>query len=97
MPFSTVFQLHCGGQCTYPLFPGVLFTGISTLFFPSHWLLSHIIIVETIDSGERGMNPVTSIINHRKEYWASRGSNERPPVLKSTTLPTELLDLAQKY
>ena len=24
MPLSTVFQLHCGGQCTYPCFPGVL-------------------------------------------------------------------------
>ena len=23
-PFSTVFQLYCGGQCTYPCFPGVL-------------------------------------------------------------------------
>ena len=22
MPFSTVFQLHCGSQCTYPCFPG---------------------------------------------------------------------------
>ena len=25
-PFSTVFQLYCGGQCTYPCFPGVLIT-----------------------------------------------------------------------
>ena len=24
MPFSTVFQLYCGSQCTYPCFPGVL-------------------------------------------------------------------------
>ena len=23
-PFSTVFQLHHGGQCTYPFFPGSL-------------------------------------------------------------------------
>ena len=23
MPFSTVFQLYHGGQCTYPCFPGV--------------------------------------------------------------------------
>ena len=33
-----------------------------TIFFPSHWLLSHITIVETTDSGERGMNPVTMTI-----------------------------------
>ena len=50
-------------------------------------------IVETTDSGERGMNPVAmTIINSRKEYWPSRGSNQRPPVLKSTTLPAELWD-----
>ena len=53
--------------------------------------ISHITIVETTDSGERGMNPVAmTIINPRKEYWPSRGSNQRLPVLKSATLPTEL-------
>ena len=26
MPFSTVFQLYHGCQCTYPCFPGVLLT-----------------------------------------------------------------------
>ena len=62
-------------------------------FFPSCWLPSHIIIVETMDNGERGMNPVAmTIINLQKEYWPSQGSNQRPPVLKSCTLPTELLD-----
>ena len=88
-PFSTVFQLYLGDQCTYPCFPGFLLT--STIFFPSHWLLSHISIVETTNSGERGINPVTMImINPLKEYWPSRGSNQRPPVLKSATLPSEL-------
>ena len=48
-------------------------------------------IVETMDSGERGMIPVAmTIINPRKEYWLSRGLNQRPPVLESATLPTEL-------
>ena len=46
---------------------------------------------ETTDSGARGMNPVAlTIINPRREYWPSHGSNQRPPVLKSATLPTEL-------
>ena len=46
------------------------------IVFLSHWLLSLITIVETTDSGERGMNPVAmSIINPRKEYCPSRGSN----------------------
>ena len=40
---------------------------------------------------ERGMNPVAmTIINPHKEYWQSRGSNQRPPALKSCALPTEL-------
>ena len=57
-------------------------------------LLSHIIIVETMDSGERGMNPVAmTIINLRKEYWPSRGSNQRLSVLKFCKQPTELSGL----
>ena len=44
-----------------------------------------------MDSGERGMNPVTmTIINPWKEYRPSLGSNQRPPVPKYATLPTEL-------
>ena len=54
---------------------------ICTMFFPSHWLLSHTFIVETKDSSDRRMNPVEkTIINPRKEYWLSQGSNHRPPV-----------------
>ena len=50
----------------------------ATLFF-------HIKIVGTKYRGERGVHPVSmTIINPRKEYWPSRGSNQRP-VLKSTT------------
>ena len=37
------------------------------------------------------MIPVAmTIINPGKECWPSRGSNQRPPVLKSATLPTKL-------
>ena len=43
---------------------------------------SHVTIVETTDSGERGMNPVVfTIINTRKECWPSWGSNHRTLVL----------------
>ena len=42
-----------------------------------------------MDSSERGMNPVSmTIINPREEYWQCGGSNQRPPVLKSETLPS---------
>ena len=69
---------------------------LRTIFCPSHWLLSHITNVETIDSGERGMNPVAvAIVNPRKECWPSRESNQRPPVLQSCTLTTDLWGLAE--
>ena len=46
------------------------------VFFPSRWLLSHITIIETSDSGEREMNHVAmTLMNPRKEYWLCRGSN----------------------
>ena len=45
-----------------------------TISFPSDWLLSHITIVETMESGERGMIPVAmTIINPRKEILSELG------------------------
>ena len=79
---STVFQLYRVGQCTNQCFPG------HTVFCPSHWLLSHITIVETTDSGERRTNPIPmtimTIINPQNKYWPCQGSNHL------FTLPTEL-------
>ena len=58
-------------------------------------VFSHITIVKTMDSGERGMNPVTmTVTKPRKEYWPSRGSNQQPLIFRSCTLPTELWDSA---
>ena len=66
-------------------------TVLWTTFFPSHLLLSQVKIIETIECFERGMNHiVTTIISPRKEYWPSRGTNQRPPVRKSSGLPTDL-------
>ena len=51
-------------------------------------------IVETTDSGERGMNPVAmTIINPQKEYWPIRGLNQRPPVLKYLNLEAAMVFL----
>ena len=36
-----------------------------------------------------------TIINPRKEYWQSRGSDQQPPVLKSSVLPNELWGLEE--
>ena len=50
-----------------------------------------------MDSSERKMNPVTmTIINPWNKYLPSRGSNQRPTVLKSAMLPTELWGSAVK-
>ena len=67
---------------------------LHTVFFQNHWLLSHIIIAETMESGERGINPVTmTIINLQTEYWTSKISNLPLPVLRFCRLPTELHSL----
>ena len=87
MPFSTVFQLYCGGQCTYSCFPGVLLTSTP------HNIISKPLAAfphnHCRNGGERGMNTVAvTIINPRKQYWLSWRSNQRPPVLKSATCKT---------
>ena len=59
---------------------------LCTILFLSHWLLSHITIVETMGSSEAKFESCRNdycIINFWKEYWASQGSNQRPPVLQS--------------
>ena len=70
MVFNTTFnsiRLSQGSQCTYASFPEILLTSILLNTLLSHWLLSHVTIVDTMDSGERGMNPFAmTIINPRK-------------------------------
>ena len=64
---------------------------LHTVFSPSHWLLSHITMFETMDNGEKGMNPITvTIISPWKEYCLSPGLNQRLPLLKPCTLPSWL-------
>ena len=85
-------------QCTYPCFLGILLTSTShniilkpLAAFPNNHYI-------TTDSGERGMNPVAmTIINLRRKYWPSQGSNKRPLVLKSATLQTELWGSAERF
>ena len=49
-------------------------TVLRTIFFLSHWLLSHMTIVETIDCDEKGMHPVAmNIINPRRKILAEPG------------------------
>ena len=70
MPFSTVFQLYRGGQCTNPCFPGVLLTSTPHNILSKPLAAFHKTIVETMDSSERGKIPAAmTILNPRKEYW----------------------------
>ena len=69
---SSVFQLYCSYQCTYPGIPVLLTSTLHNILskalqtaFPHN--------VKTKDSGERGMNTVA---NPWKEYWPSPGSNQ---------------------
>ena len=57
-PFSTVFHFYRGGQCTYHAFLVSFKPTLRTIVFPNHCLLSYRTIIETMDSGERGINPV---------------------------------------
>ena len=58
--------------------------------YSAQYSFKAIAIVETMDSGEGGMNAVAmTIINPRKENWLNQGSNQGPPFLKSGTLLTE--------
>ena len=93
----TIFQSYSvssliddGCHCTYLCFLRISLV-LCAIFFPSNWLRLHITIVEKTYSVERGISPVMmAIINPRTEYWPSRGSNQRLPVLHSYTLPTGL-------
>ena len=58
---------------------------LGTIFFLSHWLLSHITIVETMDSGERKFESCLNDYHQSSERILGEpgGSNKRPPVLPS--------------
>ena len=91
-PFSAMFSkgfLYQTILCLNPLpDKSIAFSKWKVFQTTSHYcLLSHITIVKTMGSSERGMNLVAmTFINPRKEYWP----NQRSPVLKSIMLPTEL-------
>ena len=75
MPFSTVFQLYCGSQCTYPSFPGVLLA--STLHkrysFQATGCFPAFSFFEPTGSSAREMNPFTmTVIKPWKEYCQDR-------------------------
>ena len=101
MVFNAVFNMYISyiAEASAPthVFPEFLstFTPHNILSKPQPAFPHNPCIVERMDSGERGMNPVAVIIiNYRKEFWLSRRSNQRPLILKSCTLPSELRDTA---
>ena len=86
-PFSIVFRLYSGGQYTYTCFLEFLFT--YTIFFPSYWLLSHIIIIETMGNGVRGKIPVAMTRQSSERILADLAIDGATSCFqKSYTLPT---------
>ena len=55
MLFSTVFQLYCSSQCTCPFSPRVLLTSTPDNILSKPLAAFPQNIVETMDSGERGL------------------------------------------
>ena len=85
-PFSTVLKLYRGGLCTYQCFLGVLLLVFRRIFFPSHWLLSHITIVETVD-GQWGERTESC----RNDYHKSSERILAKPGIEPTTSCSEVL------
>ena len=64
MVFSAVFNSIAAASAPIRAFLVFFETVLRTIFFPSHWLLSHVTIGETTVNGERGMNPNTMTITN---------------------------------
>ena len=64
---------------------------------PFHWLLSHITIVETTDSGESGMNPVTMTHKSLERILAESRIEPATSCSQVHTLPPELWGSAQMF
>ena len=57
-PFLTVLQLYCSSQCTFSWFPGVLSTSTPQNIHSKRMSAFPHNHCQTIDNGERGINPV---------------------------------------
>ena len=87
--FHQYFSFIMAASAPIHTFLGFFCSVLWAIFFPSYWLLSHMIIVKK-RTAVREEWILLTIINPWKEYLLSRGSNQRPPVLKSANA-TEVL------
>ena len=68
--FQHYFSYIAAAGVPVHAFLGFFLPLLHTVFLQSNWLLFHISIIEAIDSGEKGTNPVAmTIINPRKQNW----------------------------
>ena len=88
--FNRIFGYIAAASAPIRTFLELIQSVLRTIFFPSNCLLSDISIVQTINSGERGINPVAMTNQFSERILAHRGSNQLPHVLKSCALSTEL-------
>ena len=95
---STVFQLYCAGQCTYPCFPGVLFSSTPhNILSESLAAFLHNHCRKNRRRWERNESCRNDYRQSRKEDWPSQGLNQQPLVLKSAALPSVLWGLAHVF
>ena len=92
MPFSTVFQLYCSGQCTYPCLPGVPLTST-----PDNILSKPLATFphNHCRNSEQRYGGYESCGNDdhqssEKNIGQAGNQNQQPPLLKSAMLRTEL-------
>ena len=90
MALNTIQSINQSTEAS-PCLLGVLFTRKQHNILSKPLAAFFITIVKTMDSIERGMNPVAmTIISPRKYFWPSRRSNLGPPGLNP--LPDDILD-----
>ena len=92
MPFSTVFQLYRGRQCTHPCFPQVILTStpLNSLSKPLA-AFSHNHCWNNRQRWERNESCRNDYHKSSERILAKAGDRNQPPsVLKSPTLPTQL-------
>ena len=92
MPLETFFSYIVAASASNHAFLEFLLPLLSRVFFPSHWLLSHITIIETMDSDKRGMNPVAMTPQSSERILAK--SEREPATSHSLVLYAVGLDLA---
>ena len=91
LPFSTVIQLYCSGQYTYPCFPGTFFTNtLHNILSKPLAAFPHNHLRDNGQREERNESCCNDYHQSSESFGRAQGLDQQPPVLKSCILPTKL-------